>query len=171
MLSLLSRRVPTLRAARAARAALVLSTLALAAACDDDDDEGEEEPDIQSVRLTVTPPGGAATAYVITTTGATPSPVQLRVGTSAVSAVALDDNNQSIALESDFELRVVGALSGEAETALPAGITFVRNSTLSSTITATAAAANTTVPAVVRLFHRGEGHSDFDAGFQMRVVP
>lgn len=156
---------------RAARAVAALAALAFAAACNDDGGSEDDEPPIQAVRLTVTPSAGPAVAYTITTTGATPSPVSIRVGTSTVTAAALDARNQTIALESDFELRVVGAVSGATETPLPAGFTFTPNGTLSSTITATSAVTTRTIDAAVRLFHRGEGHSDFDARFQLFVTP
>jgi hypothetical protein len=151
------RRAPLLRAARAA---LVLSTLAFAAACGDDDGtDAGEDVEIESVRLTITPAGGAATTYTVTANGATPSPVQLRVGTSTIVAVPLDDNNQTVAEASEFELQMSG---------LPAGVTFTRSGSLSATITATAATAATQVSAA--MYHKTEQHTDYTANFQLRVV-
>ena len=157
MLSTLSRRLPTVRATRAA---LVLSTLALAAACDDDEVTGDDEPEIESVRLVVTPTGGTATTYTVTANGATPSPVQLRVGTSTIVATPLAANGATIDEASEFELRMSG---------LPAGVTFTRSGTLSATIAATTATtANATVSAI--MWHRTEGHDDYTANFPLRVV-
>jgi hypothetical protein len=158
MPSTLSRRTPLLRAARTA---LVLSTLAFAAACGDDDatDSGEDV-EIESVRLTITPAGGTATTYTVTANGATPSPVQLRVGTSTIVAVPLDDDNQTVDEASEFELQMSG---------LPAGVTFTRSGSLTATITATGAAAATRVSAA--MYHRTEQHTDYTANFQLSVVP
>jgi hypothetical protein len=158
MLSTLSRSLP---AVRALRAAAVLSTLALAAACSDDDElTGEDEPDIESVRLVITPSGGTPTTYVVTANGATPSPVQLRVGTSTIVATPLDASNQTIGEASEFELRISG---------LPAGVTFTQSGTLSATIAATAATTtNANVSAI--MWHRSEGHDDYTANFPLRVA-
>jgi hypothetical protein len=170
MLSTLSRRAPT---ARAARALAVLAVLALAGACDDDELDGDDEPEIEAVRLTVTPPGGTPAVYTITPNGSTPSPVQLRVGTSTVTAQALDDRSQPIALGSDFELRIVSSVTGSGanqQTALSGPVTFTANGTLSSAIVATVA-PTANIPAVVRLVHRVEQHSDFDGAVQLRISP
>ena len=158
MLSALSRRLP---AFRAVRTAALLSTLALAAtACDDDDITGEDEPEIESVRLVVTPAGGTATTYTVTANGATPSPVQLRVGTSTIVATPLDASGRTIDEASEFELRMSG---------LPAGVTFTQSGTLSATIAATAATTtNATVSAI--MWHRSEGHDDYTANFPLRVA-
>ena len=158
MLSTLSRRLPTVRALRTAA---LLSTLALAAACDDDDElTGDDEPEIESVRLVVTPSGGAATTYTVTANGATPSPVQLRVGTATIVATPLDAGGRTIDEASEFELRMSG---------LPTGVTFEQSGTLSATITATAATTtNATVSAI--MWHRSEGHDDYTANFPLRVA-
>jgi hypothetical protein len=155
-------------------AALALLALG-AAACDDDDETGEDEPEIARVQLTVTPPTGAAQQYVLGTNAATNPAVVFRVGTNRVSAVALDANNQTIDLESDFEVRVVQSVTvqgaNEVENALPAGVTFTANGTTTNATLAVTAASATERPAVVRMFHRGEGHSDFDAGIRYTVAP
>jgi hypothetical protein len=159
MPSTLSRRLP---AFRAVRTAALLSTLALAAtACDDDDDlTGEDEPDIESVRLVITPAGGAATTYTVTANGATPAPVQLRVGSSTIVATPLAANGQTIGESSEFELRMSG---------LPTGVTFTQSGTLTATIAATAATTtNATVSAI--MWHRSEGHDDYTANFPLRVA-
>lgn len=157
MPSTLSRRLPTFRAARAA---LVLSTLALAAACDDDPTgDDHDEPEIEAVRLIVTT-GGTATTYTVTANGATPSPVQLRVGTSTVAAVALDQSGAAIDLHDEFELRMSG---------LPAGVTFTRTGALAGSITAPAATTtNAQVSAI--MWHLEENHDDYTANFPLRVV-
>lgn len=154
----LSRRIPLLRAARAA---LVLSTLAFAA-CSDDEITGDDddEPQIESVRLTITPASGSATTYTVTANGATPSPVQLRVGTSTITAVALGGTGQVLDVGNDFELRMSN---------LPSGVTFTSSGSLTASVTATAAAAATTVRA--EMFHKGEQHTDYTANFQLSVVP
>jgi hypothetical protein len=161
MLSTLSRRLPAFRTVRALRTAALLSTLALAAACDDDDDlTGEDEPEIESVRLVVTPSGGTATTYVVTANGATPSPVQLRVGTSTIVATPLEANGRTIDEASEFELRMSG---------LPTGVTLTPSGTLTTTITATAATTtNANVSAI--MWHRSEGHDDYTAVFPLRVA-
>ena len=148
-------------ARRAFRTTALLSTLALAAACGDDNITGDDEPDIESVRLVVTPSGGTPTTYTVTANGATPSPVQIRVGTSTIVATPLAANGQAISEASEFELRMNG---------LPAGVTFTRSGTLSATIAATAATTtNATVSAV--MWHRTEGHDDYTANFPLRVAP
>lgn len=160
MLSTLSRRLP---AFRAVRTAAILSTLALSAtACDDDDEiTGDDEPEIESVRLVVTPAGGTPTTYTVTANGATPSPVQLRVGTSSIVATPLDANGQTIDEASEFELRMSG---------LPTGVTFTQSGTLSASIAATAATtSNANVSAI--MWHRSEGHDDYTANFPLRVAP
>ena len=158
MLSTLSRRLP---AFRTVRTAALLSTLALAAACDDDDDiTGDDEPEIESVRLVVTPSGGTATTYTVTANGATPSPVQLRVGTATIVATPLDASGGTIDEASEFELRMSG---------LPTGVTFTQSGTLTATITATAATTtNANVSAI--MWHRSEGHDDYTANFPLRVA-
>lgn len=158
MLSTLSRRLP---AFRTVRTAALLSTLALAAACDDDDDlTGDDEPEIESVRLVVTPSGGTATTYTVTANGATPSPVQLRVGTATIVATPLDGSGGTIDEASEFELRMSG---------LPTGVTFTQSGTLTATITATAATTtNANVSAI--MWHRSEGHDDYTANFPLRVA-
>ena len=158
MLSTLSRRLP---AFRTVRTAALLSTLALAAACDDDDDlTGDDEPEIESVRLVVTPTGGTATTYTVTANGATPSPVQLRVGTATIVATPLDGSGGTIDEASEFELRMSG---------LPTGVTFTQSGTLTATITATAATTtNANVSAI--MWHRSEGHDDYTANFPLRVA-
>jgi hypothetical protein len=158
MLSTLSRRLP---AFRTLRTAALLSTLALAAACDDDDDiTGDDEPEIESVRLVITPSGGTATTYTVTANGATPSPVQLRVGTSAIVATPLDASGRTIAEAPEFELRMSG---------LPTGVAFTRSGTLTATISATAATTtNANVSAI--MWHRSEGHDDYTANFPLRVA-
>jgi hypothetical protein len=158
MLSTLSRRLP---AFRTLRTAALLSTLALAAACDDDDDiTGDDEPEIESVRLVITPSGGTATTYTVTANGATPSPVQLRVGTSTIVATPLDASGRTIDEASEFELRMSG---------LPTGVAFTRSGTLTATISATAATTtNANVSAI--MWHRSEGHDDYTANFPLRVA-
>jgi hypothetical protein len=112
---------------------------------------------------------------VLGTNAATNPAVVFRVGNNTVSAVALDANNQTIDLESDFEVRVVQAVTiqgaNEVETALPTGVTFTSNGTTSNATLVTTAASAAERPAVVRMFHRGEGHSDFDAGIRYTVAP
>ena len=158
MPSTLFRRLPTLRTLRTAA---LLSTLALAAACDDDDElTGDDEPEIESVRLVITPSGGTATTYTVTANGATPSPVQLRVGTAAIVATPLDAGGRAIADASEFELRMSG---------LPAGVTFTQSGTLTATITATAA-TTTNAQAAAIMWHRSEGHDDYTANFPLRVT-
>ncbi|MDF1505035.1 hypothetical protein PYV61_18945 [Roseisolibacter sp. H3M3-2] len=147
---------------RLVRTAALLSTLALAVtACDDDDDvTGDDEPDIESVRLVVTPSGGTPTTYTVTANGATPTPVQLRVGTSTIVATPLDAGGATIDESSEFELRMSG---------LPAGVTFTQSGTLSATIAATAATTTSANVSAI-MWHRSEGHDDFTANFPLRVV-
>lgn len=154
---------------RAVRAGLVLATLALGvAACNDADDE-EEHLEIESVRLTVTPPGGQPTVYTIRASGNT-SPVALRIGSNAVAAVPLDDDGQTSDEASELELRIVGAVQGETEQPLPGDLSFARNATLTSTLSAQAPATGQRT-IWLRMFHRAEGHSDFDASFPVIVNP
>ncbi len=158
MLSTLSHRLPTFRTLRTAA---LLSTLALAAACDDDDElTGDDEPEIESVRLVVTPSGGTATTYTVTANGATPSPVQLRVGTATIAATPLDASGQTIDEASEFELRMSG---------LPAGVTFTQSGTLTATVSATAATTTNAQVAAI-MWHRSEGHDDYTANFPLRVT-
>jgi hypothetical protein len=159
---------------RAARVAVLLSALALAGACGDDDPAGiDDEPEIESVRLSVTPPGGTATTYTVTVNGgASPSPIQLRVGSSAVTAQALDAAGRAIDLGSEFELRVVASVSGSnanQQTPLAGAVTYTGNGTLTGTLVSTAATTSN-VSAYVRMVHKEEAHSDFDAPVQLRAA-
>ncbi|HZF66828.1 MAG TPA: hypothetical protein VEZ47_02200 [Gemmatirosa sp.] len=157
---------------RTVRTCAALATLSLAAACGDDPDV-EDEPEIASVRLTVTPPGGAAQNYVLRTTGTNPT-IALRVGTNAVSAVALDDDNQTISLGSDFELRIVRSVSvvgaSEVETPLTGAVTFTRTGGLAGSLVATGA-VTPAATAMLRIFHTGEGHGDFEPTINYTVTP
>jgi hypothetical protein len=141
---------------RLLRGAAAVTVLALASACDDDATGPDEEPEIESVRLTVTPPSGTATTYVLTANGSTPSPVQLRVGTSTLTAVALGAGGQALDIGSEFELRMGG---------LPASVTFTRNGSLTATVSATAAVA-TPVTAQAIMWHKVENHDDYTASFR-----
>ena len=158
---------------RAARVAALTLAAAAAAACGDDDDPtGDDEPRIVSVRLTVTPPTGAA-ATVTVPSGATTAPtLALRVGTSTVRAEPLDGNNQLITLDEPFEVRLVSTVTGAGatqQTPLGGALSFTGNGTLNGgTVTATGA---TSVSGFVRLVHLGEQHSDFDAPVTIVVTP
>lgn len=161
-----------LAAVRTLRALTAVAVLAGAAACSDDDGGEDDEPEIASVRLTVTPAGGTAQTYTLREAGS--DAVVFRVGANTVSAVALDANNQAIPLESDFELRLVQAVTiqgaNEVETPLGNGVTFTTSGALTGSTLTTTAASATARAAVARMFHRGEGHSDFDANFNFTVV-
>jgi hypothetical protein len=114
------------------------------------------------VRLTVTQSGSTqGTTYVVTANGATPSPVQLRVGTSTLVAVPLDAAGRTIDEASEFELRMEN---------LPGAVTFSRNGTLTANIIAASAVAS---PATVRavMWHRTENHGDYTANFPLTVAP
>jgi hypothetical protein len=172
MPSTLFRRQP---AFRIVRTAALLSTLAFAAACGDDDEiTGEDEPEIESVRLIVTPAGGTATTYTVRVNGgATPSPIQLRIGSNAVTAQALDAGGAVIDLDDEFELRVVASVTGAGgtqQTPLTGTLTYTGSGRLSGALVATAA-TTTNASATVRMVHVEEAHSDFDAGVQLRVAP
>jgi hypothetical protein len=149
------------RPVAALRAATVFAAVAFAAACSDSPTKSGPDVEIESVRLTVTPPGGGApVVYTLTANGSTPSPVQLRVGTSTLTAVPLGDKGQSVPEATEFELRL---------TNLPASVTFTRNGSLTAPVAATAATAATPVRA--EMFHKGEGHTDYTANFSLVVVP
>jgi hypothetical protein len=159
---------------RAARRALLLSAVVVVGACGDDDGPtGNDEPEIESVRLTVTPAGGAAANYTVTVNGgASPSPIQLRVGTSAVTAQALDAAGRVIDVDDEFELRVVANVTGAdaaQQTPLTGAVTFTGTGTLAGSLVATAATASN-VSAYVRMVHKAEAHSDFDAPVQLRAA-
>ena len=157
---------------RAGRAAVLVLAAAAAAACGDDDDPtGDDEPEIQAVRLTVTPAGGQPATYTVTSGATTAPTIQLRVGTAAVTGQALDANGQAIALDEPFELRLVATVTGGAaaeQTPLSGALTFAAGGALAGTLTATAA---TTVSGFVRMVHLEEAHSDFDARVNIAVTP
>lgn len=175
MLSTPFRRARLLSRRAATGAALVLAAMA-AGACGDDDITGDDdEPKIQSVRLTVTPPGGGtATPFNVTTTSNTP--VQLRVGTSTVTAQALDAAGQPITFDEPFQFRMVANVTGDEagdEAPLTGVLSFTPGQngtgTLSGTVTASTVVAAT--DAWVRLVHVEEAHSDYDAPVRITVVP
>jgi hypothetical protein len=159
---------------RTLRAAAALAVLSLGvAACDGD--EAEDEPEISSIRLTVRPAGGAEQTYTLRESATASQTVVFRTGTNTVTAVALDDNNQAIDLGSDFELRIVQSVTlaagsgNEVVTPLTGTVTFTASGTTANATVAATAANATARDAVARMFHRGEGHSDFDANFRFTV--
>jgi hypothetical protein len=163
-------RLLSLRAARGA--ALVLAAVAAAACGGDDDPTGDDEPQIQSVRLTVTPEGGQARPSVVVRTGVTPAPVlQLPLGRSTVRADPLDAGGQVITLDEPFEMRLVATVTGEganAQTPLSGPVSFAPGGALTGTVNATTSAS---VSGWVRLVHLEEAHSDFDAQVTLTAAP
>lgn len=158
---------------RTLRALAAVAALSFGVAACDDDPQVEEEPEIAALRLTVTPASGTAQTYTLTTGGANQN-IALRVGANTVSAVALDDNNQAINLGSDFELRIVRSLTvqgaSEVENPLTGAVTFTKTGGMTGTLVATGAVA-APATALVRVFHVGEGHGDFEPGFTYTVTP
>lgn len=163
-------RVLSARAARAA--ALALAAAVAVGACDGDPSSPDDEPQIQSVRLTITPPTGAASTVTVRSGAATAPVIPLRIGTSTIRAEPLDANNQLITLDEPFEVRLVSTVTGanaNQQTPLAGALTFTGNGSLNGgTISATAA---TSVSGFVRLIHTEEQHSDFDAPVTITVAP
>jgi hypothetical protein len=142
-----------------------------AAACSDDDDD-DDEPEISFVRLTVTPPGGQPVSYDLRENASQNQTIAFRVGTNTVTAVGIGENNRTLDLDAEFEVRIVGSVSAQdVEGPLPTGVTFTRNGTLRNAQLVTTAAITTPASGVVRMFHRGEQHSDFDAAIRFTVAP
>lgn len=145
----------TLLSPRTVRMLSGLVALATAVGCNDstgpDDDHAEE---VAEIRLTVTPAAGTATTYTIRTTGMTPTPMQLRVGTVAVTAQVFDEDGENVTAElgNEYEVRLTPATGSSI------GYSFTN--AFSGTLTTTAqAVGNRTVQ--VELFHTGENHADF----------
>ena len=163
---------------RTLRTAAALALLAVgAAACGDDDGFEEDEPEIARIRLTVTPASGTPVNYTLQASETANAVVAFRAGTNTLSAVALDANNQTIDLGSEFELQMVQSVSipqgsaSELVTPLPAGVTFTPNGSMSGAALAITGPSATERPAVLRMFHKGEGHTDFDAKVRYTVAP
>jgi hypothetical protein len=160
-------------AARFARATAALAVAVLAAACGDDDDPtGDDEPKIISVRLTITPPTGAATTTTVRSGATTAPTLAMRVGTSTIRAEPLDGSDRLITLDEPFEVRLVSTVTGAGatqQTPLGGSLSFTGNGTLNGgTVVATGA---TSVSGFVRLVHTREQHSDFDAPVTIVVTP
>ena len=145
----------TLLSPRTVRMLAGLVALSTTVACNDstgpEEDHAEE---VAEIRLTVTPAAGAATTYAIRTTGTTPTPIQLRVGTATVTAQVFDEDGENITSElgSEFIVRV--------QPATGSNITFAGTNAFSGTLTVAAGAVgNRTMQ--VDLYHTEEQHADF----------
>lgn len=162
MLSALPRRA---RGARlAARVALAVAALG-AAGCGDGDDLVGPDVEIESVRLTVTPAGGAATIYTVTANSQNATPIALRVGANTIVAEPIGDDDQVSDEADEFELQ----FTGPGNSALPAGVTATRAG-LTNTVTATAA-VTTPADVAATMFHVAEDHGDYTANFRITVAP
>lgn len=146
---------PSRRAPRLLLAALAVAALGACndpVSADDDGDDHGHADEVASMRLAVTPAGGATTIYALSTNGVlTPSPLRLPVGAATVAVDFLDEGGAVITDElhdDEYEFRF---------TALPAGVTFARSGAYAGTFSATTAGTGTMRPL---LWHLEEGHED-----------
>ena len=145
---------PFRRVPRALLAALAAAALG---ACNDpvgaglDEEHGHVE-EVESLRLTVTPAGGAAVVYALTTNGVlTPSPLRLPVGAATVTVDFLDGAGAVVTSEvhdDEYEIQFL---------APPSGVTFARSGAYAGTFSASGAASGTMR---VQLWHLDEDHEE-----------
>ena len=135
--------------------ALIAAT-AMAACNDDDPAAPEEEPEIGSVRLTV----GANSVTISTTQSPT---LTVASGSNAVTAEWFkpDGSVETLVTDADFELRIAQA-SGT-------NLTWTATGARSGTLAVSGLAAGASTAARVSLFHKGEGHTEVDLNFSVRV--
>ncbi|MDX2193928.1 MAG: hypothetical protein NW201_11275 [Gemmatimonadales bacterium] len=144
-----------MRVTKMAWAALVAAGV-FTAACGGSTGDGSE-PAVATMRLTITPAGGAAQVVNVNSSGvATPASITLPVNTNATIAsqwLRADGSADPLVTATTFRLEVRN---------LPGSMTFTRTDNFSGTLRATAAGnfAGGSAPRF-ELFHIQENHEDF----------
>lgn len=152
---------------RARRSALVMAAIGSLAVvgCDDDPVEPEPEPEFERVEFTLT--AGATTRVVtVSTTGAQTGTANFPAGTASVSLAArflkADNSVDPLVTAADFELR--------QGTGGSTGVTFTlaTGQSFSGTVSGL---TNGTRTVMIQLFHKIEGHEDFEQPLTIVVGP
>jgi len=148
------------------RPVLVVAAAAIAfGGCKKKSTEVEQEPEVATMRLTIGTGATAQTVNVNAATGVvTGGPISIKVNTATTIAATwlkADGSTDAIASTSEFQLNIAG-LS-------PTSITFARTGDFTGTLTGTATTTSGT--GMFSLFHKGEGHEEFEWAVTIHVVP
>ena len=136
------------RIARHLRFGAVLLALGTTAACDDPIDV-DDEPEVTTIRVTATRPGGQTETISVTANSQSPATVNLPSGTTITAAfLRADGSVETLVNANDFELRVAPVTSG---------VTFTRTGPFAGTLNASTAGTKTVN---LELFHLEEGHPE-----------
>ncbi|MGQ0712186.1 MAG: hypothetical protein ACT4PJ_00490 [Gemmatimonadaceae bacterium] len=151
---------------RSRRSALVMAVIgSLVVGCDEDPVQPEPEPEFERVEFTLT--AGATTRVVtVNTTGTQTGTANFPAGTTSVSLAArflkADNSVDVLVTPADFELRQGTGGSAGVTFALATGQSF------SGTVSGL---TNGTRTVMMQLFHKVEGHEDFQQPLTIVVGP
>lgn len=158
----------TLRTRRSLLAILVAATTTLAAGCDDDPAEPvEPEPEVDRVEFTLTTPATTRTVTV-NTAGVQAGTNTFPAGTTTVTLSArflkADGTVETLVTAAEFELR-------QGPTGSTQGVTFrlATGQSFSGTVDGLTNITNNTV--MIQLWHKAEGHEDFEQPLRIAVGP
>lgn len=148
---------------RTAKSLSLALPLALVLGACEDVIQPEPEPDVATMRLTI----GTTNPQIVTVRRSdgqvTGGPISIRVNTpTTVTVQWLNAAGQPdpVAMSDEFELRV--------EPLTPTTITYTKIDDHSGTLNATA--TTTTGSGTFKLFHKAEGHEDFEAPVPITVT-